>query len=56
MQKCCLEGGRKESKRGDFCVTLAFEILTYAKYAAVSKTAQALKSPPLSTFGRVYKP
>ena len=33
--------------RGDFGVTLVFEILTYAKYAAVSHTSQALNSSPI---------
>ena len=30
---------------GNFCVTLEFKILTYAQYAAVFHSSQALKSP-----------
>ena len=30
---------------GNFCVTLEFKILTYAQYAAVFHSSQALKFP-----------
>ena len=37
-------------KKGDFGVMLALEILTYAKYAAVSHASQALKSHLFNQF------